>query len=1093
MPAPRGTVALAFSDIEGSTTHWERHGEKFSGALARHNAIMRAALADCDGFEVKTEGDSFMVAFASASQAARFALAAQEALSREKWPADVGEVRVRIGIHLGEPLVVEEASGRIDYLGPVVNRAARIAQAAHGGQVLVSEALLRAAGEALSGAVLADIGDHRLRGIERPERLWSILPASLATRRFPPPNTLSVAATNLPFPANSFVGRERELEEVAVLLATDGVRLVTLTGPGGTGKTRLSLRLGADLLDRFPDGVWFADLTEARDAAGVAQAVAAALHVPLTGCCPPEEAMGDVLELRKPLLLILDNFEQVVDAAPATVGAWLRRAPKLRVLATSRFLLGVAGEREIALEPLSSPARPGTPPTVADVAAHDAVRLFLERALEADPKFALTPANASDVAALCAELDGMPLALELAAARVRVLSPAQIVARLADKFRLLVSTRRDLPSRQRSLAGAIEWSWGLLEDWERSAFAQICVFRGGFDLEAAEAVLDLASFPAAPAAMDVVQRLRERSFLRGSESKSGLRFNVYVALREFGEAWWQDHAAEPEKRALDRRFTSHFLSWAERWAACIPTARALEAFDALDLERDNLFAASGRARSAGNSVASSRLTLACAALLMLRGPWDQRVPRLEAALAHASPPESVLLQARLAEALWDTGEGARATRESEAALEKARDLAHPATLLVALTIAANVLAGRGDVRGSLALREESLALARAEGDVRTAAMAQASAAMQYLRKGNRAATVAASDEALRGARASGDPWVIARVLGTCANIYSMFGEFESASGALDEAERIFRSLGDAVGAARMAASAGQRRAFAGSRAEGEAQLARAEIEFRRSGNREGVVMTLLDRGVIRKHLGDLDGALDLFTQCEALARSAGVSRTLGMALYEKGSVHVRRNDAPAAEACLDAATVILEAQEDERGLLSVLNARAHLAHNQGDHAGALASYREATERARRAGDLDGEATFRSNAAMMLLELGRPEEALSVARAAAEGYARASNTAGRASSLLTCARSQQALGRDDEALAAARDCLRDCDATGRDRPDVLTKAAEILVATAAAIGGAELAREALDRAASLGWLENPPAEVVEPLRRLRAAP
>ncbi|MEX0585175.1 MAG: protein kinase, partial [Pirellulales bacterium] len=306
--------------------------------------------------------------------------------------------------------------------------------------------------------------------------------------------------TNLSTSATSFIGRRHELDELSKLLIDPQAWLVTLIGPGGIGKTRIAQQVGRELLPQFPGGCWFAELEEARTAPGIAHAVAQAFGVPLTGSEPPEQVVANVLEYRRPLLLILDNFEQAVAFAQATVGLWRGRAPHVRFLATSRSPLGLAGERHFELGPLSAPTAGPARPT--EVAAFDSVKLFRERACEVSPEFVLDDENSQAVAQICHELEGIPLAVELAAARIKVLRPVQIASKLGQKFQLLQSSRRDLAPRQQTLQGAIDWSYTLLGDWEQQAFMQCSVFRGGFSLEAAEAVIDLASFPQAPLTMD---------------------------------------------------------------------------------------------------------------------------------------------------------------------------------------------------------------------------------------------------------------------------------------------------------------------------------------------------------------------------------------------------------------------------------------------------------------------------------------------------------------------------------------------------------------------------------------------------------------
>lgn len=1068
--APRGTVTLAFSDIEGSTSHWERLGEKFSASLARHNEIIRASFARFRGFEVKTEGDSFMVAFASADDAARFALAAQEALAREAWPAEVGDVRVRIGLHVGEPLVVEEA-GRVDYLGPVVNRAARIAQAAHGGQILMSEAARAAAAGGLTDASLVDLGDHRLRSLERRERLWQALPKSLASRRFPAPVTLTGAATNLPAPANSFVGREREVRDIAALLET--ARLVSLTGPGGTGKTRLALRVGAEVLDRFPAGVWFVDLTETRDAAGVSQSVAAALGVPVTGCCPPEVFVGDLLELRGELLLILDNFEQVVEAAPATVAAWLRRAPKTRILATSRFLLNVAGEREVALEPLPSPSKPGVTPTVADVAAHDATRLFLERAREADPSFALTPQNAPDVAALCADLDGMPLALELAAARIRILSPAQIVSRLADRFKILTSTRRDQTARQRSLEGAIEWSWALLSDWERSAFSQLCTFHGGFFLEAAEAVLDLCEFVKAPPAVDVVQQLREKSFLRAAETPFGVRYSFYVALRDFGEA----RLAPEAKRSLAARRGGWFCDAAEHLVARINTPDGPGALVRLELERDNLLAVIDAAIATDDPSTAARATLALDEAFAVRGQASPRVALLARVLAFLPPGPAVpSLRVRFASSLADAGDP-RAARESALrALREARE-AGPASADI-LNSAAIVLVGAGEQPLAHELWREAAVRNRAEGNPRLAVSLKSNEAVTLEQQGRPAEALEAARECLALARALGSFSLLGLAHFTLGTALRSCGRVSEALENLAEAARQQEAMG-AIGRVSLCRTTGGRLlAHFGRAEEGLALIRRGIDELARTGDRQKLLWARLEEANALFLLGRNAEATARFDDILRQSREAGFPRLMCLSLLDSAYALFRAGDIEAADRRFTEAVGMPEMQVEERELGRALIGQGHVLHHRLQFAAACDRYAAAEALFRRRHDRPNTAVCMINRASVMAEEDRFDESLAAATAALEIVGEWKEPANVLHARNLRIQALLGLGRAGEAEVEASSALPMAEAGGgavaRFRASIGANRAAALVALGRNAEAVAEAARTIEAVQTLGW-------------------
>ena len=487
------TLTFLFSDIEGSTRLEQEVGTgAYADVRERQRTLLRAAFAACGGDEQGTEGDSFFVVFRTARGALTAAVAAQRAIAAEPWPADA-RIRVRMGIHSGE---ARAAGGSL--VGIDINRAARIAGAAHGGQILVSDATRTLAhGEALDGIAFRDLGPHRLKDLLEPQQLFQLVADGLRTE-FPPIRSLDGRRVSLPTQLTSFVGRDGEVAAAGRLLAEH--RLVTLTGPGGMGKTRLSLQVAADASEAFADGVIFVNLDAVRDPELVASQIATSLGLIDAGSRPTRDLLADWLT-GKAVLLVLDNFEQVIDAAPL-VADLLRAASGLKILVTSRAALRISGEHEYpvpglptppdlseltALERAQLPVRERTLDADA-LAAYESVELFVARATAVRPGFRVTDENAAAVAAICARLRGMPLAIELAAARVRLLTPEAILGRLTHQLATLAGGSRDLPERQQTLRGAIAWSYDILDEAGQRLLERLSVFRGGIDLAAAEAV-----------------------------------------------------------------------------------------------------------------------------------------------------------------------------------------------------------------------------------------------------------------------------------------------------------------------------------------------------------------------------------------------------------------------------------------------------------------------------------------------------------------------------------------------------------------------------------------------------------------------------
>jgi predicted ATPase/class 3 adenylate cyclase len=571
---PTGTVTFLFSDIEGSTRLLNRLGDAYQRVLEDHGRILRAAFGDAGGYAVSTEGDSFFVVFQSAPAALAGAVEGQRGLADHEWP-DGERVRVRMGLHTGEGKL-----GGDNYIGIDVHRAARITSAAHGGQILVSASTQSLVmGSTPSGVTLRDLGRHRLKDLEHPERLFQVVIEGLSDE-FPPIRSLDARPNNLPVPLTSFVGRRQETERVKEALAQ--VRLLTLTGPGGTGKTRLSIQVGQDVLGSFEHGVYFVALASIEDPLLVASTIGHTLGLAEEGTRPILESLKEHLRDRE-VLLILDNFEQITEAA-TVVADLLSAAPRLKVLVTSREILRLSAEQEFPVPPMELPDVAHLPPLDA-LTQYEAVSLFIQRAKAVHAGFAITDENAPAVAEICARLDGLPLAIELAAARVRVLSPQAILDRLAQRLTLLTGGARDVPRRQQTLRDAIAWSYDLLDEAERVLFSRLAVFVGGWSLEAADAVCN----PAVSLPMDILDALGslvDKSLLRRTDTDTGEpRFRMLQVIREYAVERLAEMEDADQVHERHARFFARLAEEAEPHLQGKDQARWL---DTLEMEHDNL-------------------------------------------------------------------------------------------------------------------------------------------------------------------------------------------------------------------------------------------------------------------------------------------------------------------------------------------------------------------------------------------------------------------------------------------------------------------------------------------------------------------------
>ncbi len=570
---PTSTFTFLFTDIEGSTSLWETYPEAMKPALARHDAILRQSIEANLGRVVKTTGDGCHAVFETAAGALCTALAAQQALNADPWrEIQPQTLRVRMGIHTGE---AEARAG--DYYGTSLNRAARLMSIGHGGQVLVSASTAELAHDGLpAGATLLDLGEHRLKDLVRPEHVFQLVHPAISGG-FPSLKSLDAFPNNLPIQVTSFIGREGEIDEAKRLLST--ARLITFTGSGGTGKTRLSLQVAADVLPEFKDGVWLVELAPITDSDLVLQSVAGVLELRAVQGMPLLNLVTDYLR-GKSLLLILDNCEHLIDACAQLADHLLHACPALKILASSREGLGIAGEVTYHVPSLSLPDV--ETPLPDKLIMSEAAQLFIERARAVNPHFSLTEANAPAVVQICRRLDGIPLALELAAARLKLFSAEQVASRLNDRFRLLTGGSRTALPRQQTLRALIDWSYDLLSEPERALFRQLSVFVGGWTFEAAEAVcfdLDVLS---------LLEQIVNKSLVVMEENQGQARYAMLETIRQYA----RDKLIEAGEAANQRdRHLDYFLKYLEEAEPGLRSDEAFAWFDRLEVDYDNIRAA----------------------------------------------------------------------------------------------------------------------------------------------------------------------------------------------------------------------------------------------------------------------------------------------------------------------------------------------------------------------------------------------------------------------------------------------------------------------------------------------------------------------
>ena len=893
---PQGTVTFLYTDIEGSTRRWEQAPAAMRAAVARHDAILRAAIEQHGGVVFRTAGDAFCAAFPAPAPAVQAALAAQRALAAEPWAPEVGPVRVRMAVHTG----AAEVQGG-DYVGPMLNRVARILAAAHGGQVLVSALTVGLARDALGpDAVVTDLGTHRLRDLAQPEHLYQVQPAGLPAA-FPPLATLAGQPNNLPVATTPLVGRAAEAAVVAARLAAPGTRLLTLTGPGGIGKTRLALAVAAAVLPTCPDGVFFVNVAPLVDADLVLPTIARALGLRETAGQSLAETLAAYLRDKR-LLLVLDNCEQVPAAAPA-VAALLQDAPGLQVLATSRAPLHLSMEQEYPVPPLAVPdAEAATP---AALVGNDAVTLFVERAQAVKPDFALTDANAPAVAAICARLEGIPLALELAAARSKVLAPAAILARLGSGLALLTGGARDLPARQQTLRATIDWSYDLLTPEEQQLFRRMAVFRGGRTLEAAEAVCN-ADGDLALDVLDGIASLLDKSLLLPGEGRTGEpRYRMLETIREYaGERL----AAAGEAAALRRRHARYFAALAEAAEPQLKGPEQATWLDRLEDEHDNIRAA----------------------LAWAQAP-DAPAPD---AAGGPSPVEIGLCIAGAIRSFWYTRGYVREGRGHLAALLAAADAPGTAVTLAtrarALNAAGALAWAQSDYAAARASYEATLAAYRALDDPVGLPVALNNLGIVAYKRGDFPTARGLFAEARDRYHALGERWGEGNALNNLGSMAHDQGDYAGARPLLEQSLAIFRDLGDKLGA-------GLALNNLGAVAVGEGDYARARALYeeglsirRELGDKRGVGLALNNLGNVALEQGDPATARALHEEALAVRRALGDQAGVGASLHNLGRVAHARGDAAAAYALHAEGLALRRTHGDQRGLAASLAGLAAL-------------------------------------------------------------------------------------------------------------------------------------------------------------------
>jgi predicted ATPase/DNA-binding SARP family transcriptional activator len=886
---PSGTVTFLLTDVEGSTRRWERTGDVFETALASHHGLLRRAFRRHNGYEVKEMGEAFLVAFERAGDALACAVAGQRALAAHPWPEAVGPLQVRMALHTGD---VHPQEG--DYHSLLLHHAQRMLAAGHGGQILCSEAsagLLRRSLE--PDLKLRELGIYRLRDVAMPERLFQVEYAGMTRTAFPPLKAEAGYASHLPLPLTRFFGREEEIEQLEKMLLAPEGRLITLMGPGGSGKTRLALEVARRLVGEWHGAVWFVPLADLTDARRIGEAIRDAMRLVDSTDADPLEQVVEALS-RQPSLLLLDNLEHLLgppaDGAPcfgtAPVRALLERVPSLTLLVTSRQRLNLTGEREFLVPSLPIPDAAQSP---AELLQCESVQLFVDRAQAVRPDFQVTARNAAAVAALCQRLEGIPLAIELTASRAQILTPAQMLAHLSPRplrsgegagpaaspgdrsrrFDFLVSRQRDLAARHRTLRAAMEWSYRLLSPELQRFFAGLSVFRGGWTLAAAEEVCE------AELSLDYLAQLRECSLVLAEEGGEEIRFWMLETLREYA----REQCPAPELAAMEERHAAYYLALAEQAAPELEGSGQADWLDRLEREHDNLRVALAWSVARERAEVGLRLAEALGRFWEIRGHLNEARERLAQLLAIPGAEARTALRAgvlsRAGLLAYSQGDGRTAQSLLEESLAIRRELDNRSGVAVSLHNLGLVAEQQGDLAAARSLYEESLALRRKLGGRLGIAMSLNELGLLAEAQGDLEAARALLAESLAIKRELGNRRTLISSLNNLGSVMYRQGDHDTGHGLLEEALAIGRELGDKPGIALCVHNLGR---FAWDR--GEYAVARSHyaeslsIE-RELGNKRGIAEDLEALGKVVGALGQPERAARLMGAAAAVRDAIG--------------------------------------------------------------------------------------------------------------------------------------------------------------------------------------------------------------------------
>jgi predicted ATPase/class 3 adenylate cyclase len=877
---PSGTVTFLFTDVEGSTKLWEKYPEAMKSALAKHDSILKEAIESNNGQVIKTTGDGVHAVFSTAIDAINASTDVQRLLQTSEFFAKRHDeaknsevsIRVRMGLHTGE---AELRGG--DYYGSTLNRAARIMSIGHGGQVLISETTLRIVQDHFPVDISTlDLGQHHLKGLNRPEHIYQ-LNASGLQQEFPPLKSQTYATNNLPTQLTSFVGRERELAEANSRL--ESARLLTLIGPGGTGKTRISIQLGSQLISSFKDGVWLVEFAPISDPSLVIKTIASTFDIGEVPGTPLKILVHDYLR-EKNLLLILDNCEHLVEASARVADELLHVAPKVKIIASSREALGINGETIYRLPSLSLPEQVEV--TKEAALGFESVLLFVERASAANRKFQLTDENASSVAQICSRLDGIPLAIELAASRITVFSPEQIAKRLDDRFKLLTGGSRTALPRQQTLRALIDWSYDLLNENERALLRRLSVFAGGWTFEASETICDTVDV------FEYMPQLVNKSLVTVNDEGEEPRYFLLETIRQYA----RDKLLEKgEGEGTRERHLAYFLKMAETAGPeMVKKEKELEWIYRLRIEFDNIRAAVEWGLS-NDPFAVARIIYALSFVAVVTNfggeghRWGEKALKEIDALGKNKTDEEELSRARLLVSMgimsFSMGDNQTSRLEAMEASTILRKLGDNRTLAIALGFlcGACVLTGRKDE--AIKVFEEALVIAEELGDGYVlGTVLSAGSRVDVFAKGDFSKAFEHHSKASKLLKEHGNRWSYGITMYGFGNLYLTQRDFAKSREKYKIAMQTMQELGSVRNVSMIKSDLAHILRHEGRNLEAISAYRETIMEWQRMGHRAAIAHQLECMAFIAKALEQKEKALRLLGAAEILRQKIEIDMTM---------------------------------------------------------------------------------------------------------------------------------------------------------------------------------------------------------------------